>query len=92
MLHRFIDAVIRSQLLDSDHCAMFLNLQVMGRLKRKTEPRQHTLNLNHKKLSYPEIRKNLCEEVMRNINCNSGFSYSDVFNAGVKATSTVLPK
>ena len=29
---------------------------------------------------------------MRNINCNSNFSYSDVSNAVVKATSTVHPK
>ena len=29
---------------------------------------------------------------MRNINCNSGCSYSNVSNTIVKATSTVLPK
>ena len=61
-------------------------------LKRKTEPHQQILNLNHQKLSDPDIRKNSCEEEMRNINCNSGFSYSDVSNAVVKATSIMLPK
>ena len=64
----------------------------MRRLNRKSEPRQHILNLDHQKSSNPEIRKNLCKDVMRNINCNSEFSYSEVSNAVVKATSAVLPK
>ena len=64
----------------------------MRRLKRKTEPRQHILNLDHQKLSNPVIRKKICEEVTKNINCNSDSSYSEVSDAIVKATSTVLPK
>ena len=42
--------------------------------------------------SNPEVRQNLCERVMTNINCNSDFTYSDVSNAVVKAVSNVLPK
>ena len=71
---------------------MFLKLRVMRHLKRKTEPRQHILNLDHQKLSNAEIRQNLYAEVMRNINFKSNFSYSDVSNAVVNATSNVLPK
>ena len=56
MFSRCIAATITSQLLDSDHCVIFLKLRVMRRLKRKTKPRQHNLNLDHKKLSDPEIR------------------------------------
>ena len=92
MHHRCIDAGITSQMLDSGHCAILLKLQVMSCLKRKAEPRQQNLNLDHQKLSNPEIRKNLCEEVMRNIKCNADFIYLDVSNAVVKAASTVLPK
>ena len=51
MLHRCIDAGITSQLLDSDHCAIFLKLRVMRLLKRKIQPHQHILNLDHQKLS-----------------------------------------
>ena len=32
-------------------------------------------NSDHQKLLNPEIRKNLCEEVIRNINGNSDVSY-----------------
>ena len=35
MLRHCIDAGITSQLLDCDHCAIFLKLRVMRRLKRK---------------------------------------------------------
>ena len=62
------------------------------RLNRKTESHQHVLNLDHQKLSNPDIRRNLCKEGMRNINGNLDFNYSDVSNAIVKSTSTVLPK
>ena len=92
MLHRCIDARITSQLLDSDHCATFLKLRVTRRSKRKTDPHQNILNLDHQKLSNPEVRKNLCKEVMRNINCNPDSSYSDVYNAVIKASSVVRPE
>lgn len=85
-------AGITSQLFESDHCVIFLKLWVMRRFKTKTKPRLSILNLDHQRLSNPEIRKNLCEEVMRNINCNSDFSYLDVSNTFVKATSTILPR
>ena len=62
------------------------------RFKKKTDPRKHIPNLDHQRLSNPEIRKNLCKEVMRIINCNSDSSYSDVYNAVVKASSIVRPK
>ena len=87
MLCSCIDAGITSQLFDCDHCVLFLKLGVLKRLKRKTGPCQHgprkldQANSDHQKLSNPEIRKNLCEEVIRNINGNSDVSYSDVFNA-----------
>ena len=42
-----IDASITSRLLDIDHCAIFLKLRVLRRLKRKTETRQHIQNLVH---------------------------------------------
>ena len=76
MLCSCIDADITSQLFDCDHCVLFLKLGVMKRLKRKTGPCQHgprkldQANSDHQKLSNPEIRKNLCEEVIRNINGN----------------------
>ena len=78
MIQRCIDAGVTSQLLDSDHCAIFLKLRVMRRIKRKTEPCKDILNLDHQKISNPEIRKNLCEKVLGNINCNTDFSYSSI--------------
>ena len=56
----------------------------MRRLKRKTEPRQQILNLDHQKLSSTEMRKNLCEEMIININCNSDLSYSDALHKKMK--------
>ena len=53
--------LVLHQLLDGDHCAIFLKLQVMRHLKRKTEPNQHILNLDHQKLSNPKITKNSYE-------------------------------
>ena len=92
MLRHCIDACITSWSLDSDYSTVFLKLQVLRRLNRKTKPHQHILNLDHQKLSNPDFRENLWEEVMRNINGNLDFSYSDVSNAVVKSTSNVLPK
>ena len=63
MLHCCIDAGITSQLLDGDHCAIFLKLLVMRCLKRKTELCQHIQNLDHQKLSNPRIRKSLCKVI-----------------------------
>ena len=79
MLHCCIDVDITSKLLASDYCVIFLELWVMRYLK-KTEPQEHILNLNNKKWSNPEIRQILHKEVMRNINCNSYFGYSDISN------------
>ena len=47
MLRHCIDAGITSQLLDCDQCAIFLKLRVMRRLKKKTGPRRHILNVDH---------------------------------------------
>ena len=92
MLRRCIDACITSWSLDSDYSPVFLKLQVMRHLNRQIKPHQHILNVDHQKLSNPDFRKNLCEEVMRNINGNLDFSYSDVSSAVVKSTSNVLSK
>ena len=80
MLHCCIDVDITSKLLASDYCDIFLELWVMRYLKRKTEPHEHILNLSNKKWSNPVIRQILYKEVMRNINYNSYFGYSDISN------------
>ena len=56
MLHRSIDAGITSQLLNSDHYALFLKLRVMRLLERKTESRHHTLNLDHHKSLFHRLK------------------------------------
>ena len=76
-------ASITSQLLDSDHCVIFLTLWVMRRFKTKTKPCQSILNLNHQRLSNPEIKNNLCEEVMRTMGLStpcSGISFFAIFS------------
>ena len=92
MFHRCIDAGVTSPILDSDHCAIYLKLRVMKRLKKKTNPRQRMLNFDHSKLSEPYFREKLCEEVKTATNSASHLSYTDLSNAVMKATSSVLQK
>ena len=50
MFHRFIDAGLTPQLLDSDHYAIFMKLRIMKRLKKNTQAHSRMLNLDYSTL------------------------------------------
>lgn len=92
MFHRVTDAGVAPQILDSDHRAISLKLRVMKRLKKKTEPRQKMINLDHTKLDDPNKRKSFCQEVMGNVGSTSQPTYTELAEAVGKASFTSLPK
>lgn len=92
MSPRIIDASLTQPVIDSDHCAIFIKLRVMKRLKRKTNPRQRLLNLDYSLLRNQQTRELLCEEFIRNTQDATNLSHSEFVSAVKKATATTLPK
>ena len=86
------DASVTEPILYSDHRAISLKLRVMKRLKKKTECRQKIINLDHTKLSDPNIRKCFCQEVMNNVGPSSQQTYTELAGAVETATLASLPK
>ena len=64
MAHRVLDAGVTFNLIDSDHQAIFIKLRVMKRLRKKTEPRQRMINLDHSKLSHSITCSKFCQSVI----------------------------
>ena len=74
MFHRVIDAGLTPQLLDSNHCAIFIKLLMMERLKKNTQTRSRMLNLDYSILNNPRNRINFCEEVLNNVQDRTGLT------------------
>ena len=92
MSHRVTDCGLAEPILESDHRAVSVKLCVMKRLKKKTEPRQKMINLDHSKLFDSNIQKSFCQEVLNNVGPSSQPTYTELAEAVEKAALTSLPK
>ena len=63
----------------------------MKRLKKKAEPRQKMINLDHSKLSDQNVRRLFCEEVVTNMG-SATHTYPTLAETVKKASLTTLPK
>ena len=92
MFHRITDAGLTPQLLDSDHCAIFVKLRIMKRLKRIPPNRSRMLNRDYSILSNPQNRIDFCKDVLNNIQDRTDLTYTNLAESIIKATSKIPEK